>query len=127
MTYFEMAVALDVSKIFKFCFQILKANRILFRQYLNRFSKFSSPDAVQRAKTVKIIFFENGAPFCNYDVIKKIFFWKMLLYVMATYCENFKVISFLVEKIFNFVDLKKSNAFLYINWGPFLKMLTSSI
>ena len=71
-----MAVALDVSKIFKFCFQILKANRILFRQYLNRFSKFSSPDAVQRAKTVKIIFFENGAPFCNYDVIKKIFFGK---------------------------------------------------
>ena len=73
MTYFEMAVAFDVSKIFKFCFQILKANRILFQRYLNRFSKFSSPDAVQRAKTVKIISFENGAPFCNYDVIKKFF------------------------------------------------------
>ena len=73
LLYFEMAVVLDVSKIFEFCFQIQKAKRILFRQYLNRFLKFSIPD-VQRAKTVKIIFFENGAPFCNYDVIKKKFF-----------------------------------------------------
>ena len=52
-----MAVALDVSKIFKFCFQILKVNWILFRQYLNRFVKESSLDeAVQRAKNAKIKF-----------------------------------------------------------------------
>ena len=99
-----MAVSLDVKKIFQFCFDILKANRILFRQYPIRFSKFSSPDAVQRAKTVKINFFENGAPFCNYDVIKKNFFWKMFLYVMPIYSENFKIISFLVIKLFKFVD-----------------------
>ena len=121
-----MAVAFDVSKIFKFCFQILKAKRILFRQYPFRFSKFSSPDTVHCAKTVKINFFENGAPLYNYDVIEKKIFSKMLPYVISTYSENFKIISFLVEKIFKSIDLKKSNLFPYINWGPFLKVLTSS-
>ena len=50
----------------------------------------------------------------------------MFLYVMSTYSENFKITSFLVEKIFKFVDFKISNLFLYIIWGPFLKLLTSS-
>ena len=56
-----MGVALDVSKIFKFCFQILKADRVLFRQYPIKFSKFSRPDAVQSAKTVKTNSFSKTA------------------------------------------------------------------
>ena len=57
MTYFEMAVALDGKKIFKFCFQILKANRIVFQQYLIKFSKNSSPEAVYIIMTSSKNFF----------------------------------------------------------------------
>ena len=36
--------------------KILKANKILCRQNLEKFSKFSSPETVQCAKNVKINF-----------------------------------------------------------------------